>query len=367
MAPRIDGSAAGDVPLFGGFEPEEHDPRVPSERAPVPRRDDPFFGTSFVDFENVNGVHLSGSILWCDTIRKNGLSFLSSALAGDIAKNRRVLCTEATARLATRGKGKLDVLVAPYAQSLDVGDLRLSLHPAGHLLGSAQLRIERGGRTLVYAADVCTRPSGTTVRAEPVACDVLAIAATHGGRAFQVPDREEVLEQIRTFVDGALETKRPPVLLVPPLGIGQELIVSLGHMGYPIRAHKQVADVAKIYGELGVLMPPIKRFGKRISKGEVGIFPSILRSRIEQLVPEARIGFVGPRALDPAFVHQLGVQAAFPISNIADRAELLELVEKTGAREVFLTGGYVESFGADLRDRGYRVHDLLPRRQLELF
>lgn len=326
-----------------------------------------FYGGPFRDFENIAGVHLASSILWFDNQRKNGLNFLSSALAGDISKNRRFLCTEATLKLASRGRGKLDVLTAPYEQSLAIGGLDLSLHPAGHLPGSAMLRVVRDDRVVVYAAEVTTQDSATARPASPVACDVLAIPATYGRRSVRFPPRQEVLDDIVRFIEDAFLDKRHPVLLTQPLGTAQELLASLGKMGYKFRVHRSVADVAKVYQSLGVTLPPFKRFSKVISKGEVGIFPTILRTTVDSILPEARLAFVGPKAIDATYIHQLGVADAFALSNIADYSELLNFIRASGAEEVFLTGGEINEFGAQLRSLGLRVYDLRPQEQLSLF
>lgn len=332
-----------------------------------PSGDDGFFGGPFRDFEHIGGIHLTGTVLWCDAARKNGLNFLSSALAGEIGKNRRVLCTEETYRIATRGKGKLEALTAPYDQPLTVGDLSLSLHPSGHMLGAAQIRVEREGRVVVYAGEVSTRASLTALTAEPIPCDVLALPATFGARAFQFPERQPVLADIEAFIKETLSARQTPVLLAQPMGIGQELLVSLGRSGHRLRVHRSIAEVAKLYESLGVTMAAYKRLTSRIGKGEVALMPPILRRKVDELVPDARIALVGPRAVDAPHVHQMAVSEAFPLSNIADHSDLLAFVEATGARQVFLKSGHVEAFGSDLRERGIRVHDLLPREQLELF
>lgn len=323
-------------------------------------------GGSFRDFEHAGGIHLSQSILWCDANRRSGLNFLSSANAGEIGKNRRFLCTEATSVLAARGKGKLDVLVAPYGKTLKIGELELQLEPSGHMLGGAQLVIRREGRVVVFAGDVSVRPSATSVTGEAVPCDVLALSATHAPRGLRFPPRAEVLEALRSFVVATLENRQNPLLLAPPLDVGPELCVLLGRAGFKLRVHRQIADILKSYGQLGVHLPPLKRLGKSVRRGDVIVAPPILRTQLEAL-GDLRVALVGPRAVDAAFVHQARVTHAFPLSNVADGSELLDFVLRTGASEVFLTGGETVDFGDALRAQGVRVRDLRPREQLELF
>lgn len=323
-------------------------------------------GGSFQDFEHAGGIHLSESILWCDANRRSGLNFLSSANAGEIGKHRRFLCTEATSVLAARGKGKLDVLVAPYGKIFKVGELELQLEPSGHMLGGAQLVIRREGRVVVYAGDLSVRPSATAVTGAPVPCDVLAVPATYAGRGLRFPPRAEVLESLRTFVTATLENRQNPLLLASPLDVGPELAVVLGRAGFKLKVHRQIVDILKTYAQLGVHAPTIKRLGKTMMRGDVLIAPPILRTQLETL-GDLRTAIVGPRAVDAAYVHQARVAHAFPLSNVADGVELREFVLATGASEVFLTGGATGDFGATLRADGLIVRDLRPREQLELF
>lgn len=348
-------------------EGEDADRDGPGGTRRLRSSDRAYFGQPFRDFENVGGVHLTDSVLWCDGDRKNGLNFVSSAVAAEVGRDRKVLCTEATLRLFGKNKRLPDALTAPFGHAIRVGALGLSLHQAGFILGAAQLRIEREGRVIVYARDVCPRASTVAPSAEPVPCDVLALAATHGGRLDRFPAREGVIEEIVRFVDASLEAKRPPVLLAERLRVAPDLAILLGRAGYRLRLHRAVADVLKLHEGLGVAVPAFKRLGKKPTRGDVVIAPPILRTNLSATLPEARMALVGPRATDAAHVHQLGVAEAFPLANVADQAELLAFVEATGAREVFLTGGKVEELGAALTATGRVVRDLRPQQQLSLF
>lgn len=267
----------------------------------------------------------------------------------------------------SRGKGRSEALTPSYDQRLAIGELELSLHPSGHMLGSAQLRVVRGNRTLVYAGDICGRSGWVCPPAEAVPCDVLALPATFGQRGLRFPARDRIMTRLERFLDKALEAKGPAVLLVPPFGVGPEVVMGLGRAGYKLRLHRAVAEVMRIHADLGVRVPRYRRLGKRVGRGEVVLVPPILRAQLPSLFPGARIGFVGPRAVEPDYVHRLGVDEAFALSNVADHTELLEFVHATGAREVFLTGGAIGDVQEELRERGLVVRDLLPQKQLTLF
>jgi Cft2 family RNA processing exonuclease len=241
------------------------------------------------------------------------------------------------------------------------------MHPAGHVLGSAQLLIERNGRRVVYTSDVCTRTMATVEKAKPVPCDVLAIPATYGARLYRFPPREEVLESIRRFVERCFEDHATPVLIAELLGTAQELMRSLGEAGLKLRVHGSIYDVAKIYKELGVSLPGSRRFGGTPARDEVVIFPPILRKHAAiRKLKKSRTAIVSGRAVEPGFAFQQRVDEAFPLADACDHDELVAFIEETGAGEIYLSGGHVDELGEELRGKGHRVFPLDPPVQLKL-
>lgn len=364
------------APRPARIEPVEPEPRAPTpapsepEVAPVPqsKRESLYFDEPFREFEHNGGVHLADSILWCDADRRHDLCFISHAHADYIGKNRRILATDQTVRILTRGTGKIDSLTSPYRRSFTLGPLELEMHPAGHVLGSAQLLITRDGRRIVYTSDINPRVTATVEAAEPVPCDVLAIPATYGLPVYRFPPREEVIARIEQFVADCLDDRATPVLIANQIGTSQELMQILGKAGHRLRVHRSIFDVAKIYKDHGIDFPGSRRFQGSPAKDEVVIFPPILRRHASiRRLRKYQTALVTGRALDEAFVHRHRVDAAFPLSDSADHDELLAFIEGTGASEVYLVGGHIEEFGETLRARGHRVYSLIPPQQLSLF
>lgn len=342
--------------------PEPPDPGL------EPRRESLFFDEPYREFEYNGGIHLTGSILWCDADRRRDLTFISHSHVDNIGKNRRILATDKTVKILTRGTGKIDALTSPYRRSFTLGPLELEMHPAGHVLGSAQLLIIRDGRRIVYTSDVNTRHTATAERAAPVPCDVLAIPATYGLPMFSFPPREEVFQQIKKFVDDCLEDRATPVLIANPIGTGQELMHLLGKASYRLRVHRSIYDVAKIYRELGVAISNCRRFQGTPARDEVVIFPPILRKHASiRKLKKYRTALVTGRAKDESYVFRHRVDAAFPLSDTCDHDELVSFIRGTGASEIYLSEGYVEELAAELRDLGLKVYQIVPPQQLSLF
>lgn len=347
------------------------DPPAPAKGAPVvhrPAEDETFFDQPFRELEHSSGgLHLADSVLWFDADRRRELSFISSAHADFVGKHRRILATEQTVKILTRGSGRIEALTSPYRRSFALGPLELEMHPAGRMLGSAQLLVQREGRRILYTNDFHTAKQSTCERAKPIECDVVALPATHGHPSFRFPDREEVLEQIVGFVDRAFEEKHTPVLVAPPLGLAQELMYFLVKRGVRIRAHRSIHDVAKVYAELGVNLLPVKRLQAKPARDEVVMVPPILRHSTQiRKLDRHRTALVSGRAVEPDHVFHMRVDAAYPLAEAADYDELLAFVKATGAEEVYLTSGYVDELAEALREGGRKVYPLVRPEQLAL-
>lgn len=327
----------------------------------------PFFDEPYREFEHNQGVHLTDSVLWCDAKRLRDLCFISHAHFDFVGKNRKILATDKTIRILTRASGKIDALTSPYRQQFTLGPLKLQMHPAGHVLGSAQLLIERNDRRIVYTSDVNTRPTATVERAKPVPCDVLAIPATYGLPLYRFPEREEVFERMKSWIERCFEEHATPVLLADTIGSSQEIMRLLGDAGMKLRVHGSIYDVAKIYRDLGVSLPGSRRFGGTPARDEVVIFPPILKtSPAIRKLRKSRTAIISGRAVEPGFAFQQRVDDAFPLSDIADHEELLDFILQTGAKEVFLFDGHVNELGEELRAKGVKVYALEPPKQLAL-
>ena len=169
------------------------------------------------------GLHLTGTPLWLDARRKSELSFVSHAHSDHIARHVRTIATSATLKFMTHRLGTLpSALPVPYGRGFDLGPLYLELLPAGHILGSAQLRVTRDdGVRVVYTGDLNTVPSLTAEPVQVAECDTLIIESTFGHPRYTFPPKERVLADIEAWCRDKLERGVAPILLGYPLGKSQ--------------------------------------------------------------------------------------------------------------------------------------------------
>lgn len=318
-----------------------------------------------------NGLHLTGTPLSLDATRKSPLSFVSHGHTDHIARHEATISTAATLRFMTHRLGPVGApLSVPFNQIFELGSLTLELLPAGHILGSAQIRIIRSdGKRIVYTGDLNVVPSLTAEPVQVAECDTLVIEATFGHPRYRFPPKEEVLGKVEAWVRQQLERNTVPVLLGYPLGKSQEAMKYLASKGLSLVAHASIYEMAQLYGELGVTIEPLRRFDGKVEPGEVLFFPPHLArgGGLSGLWPRATAVLTG-WALDPGAAYRYGAQVAFPVSDHADCPSLVKYVKDTGAREVITHHGFKNELAQLLREKGVDARALGAKpQQLALF
>jgi putative mRNA 3-end processing factor len=316
------------------------------------------------------GLHLTGTPLWLDAHRKSELSFVSHAHSDHIARHERVIATSSTLRFMTHRLGKLaSALPVPYGRGFDLGPLYLELLPAGHILGSAQLRVTRqDGVRVVYTGDLNLAPSLTAEPAQVAECDTLIIESTFGHPRYVFPPKEKVFADIEAWLRQQLDRGVTPVLLGYPLGKSQEAMKAMSSRGFDICAHPSIYDMTELYRECGMPIERVRRFDGSVKDGEVGFFPpfNARRSGLGKIWPRATAVLTG-WALDPGAAARYGADVAFPLSDHADFPQLVEYAKKTGANEVLTHHGFAEDLAKALQAEGIDARPVGTIKQLELF
>ena len=317
-------------------------------------------------------LRVTGTVLHLDSRRRAACAFVSHAHGDHIGRHDRTIATAATLALMRHRLGEprrrpTEALPATYRAPFGLGELTLELFAAGHVLGSAQLRVVRDGVALAYTGDLCLEPNLTADAAEVVSCDVLVLESTFGLPRYVFPPKHEVLAAIRRFVDGALADGATPVLLGYALGKAQEILKYLGEAGYPCRAHPVVHAVNRVYEAQGVPLPNVALLPPEgPARGEVVVAPPHLARTSPILrIRNRRTAVLTGWAVDGRRGFR-GADAAFPLSDHADFPALLRYAKASGASRVLTVHGYARELAAALRGEGLRAEPLVEREQLEL-
>lgn len=250
--------------------------------------------------------------------------------------------------------------VIGWDEKVDVGGAQLSIAPAGHILGAAQLVVDHARGRFVYTGDYRTGPGETHAEGAPVECDTLAIESTFGLPMFSFPDREETMAALVAWCRGVLEAGDTPVVYAYALGKSQALARALVTAGLPVLAHGAAFKICRAYESLGVelgvasgALRPYADEKKKKSLGAVLLTPP--RTAATPMIKGRkgfRAAYVSGWSLIDASIERLRAEIGFVLSDHADFDDLLETVRGSRARFVYATHGEPTVFSRILREQG---------------
>ena len=228
-----------------------------------------------------------------------------------------------------------------YGAPITIGSTRVSLHPAGHILGSAQVRIEHAGEVWVFSGHYKLAPDLTCAPFEPLHCHTFVTEATYGLPIFRWPADMEVRDAIHSWWRANQEAGRASLLFTHPLGKAQRLLALLDPSIGPILCDEAVERVNRLYREHGIELAPTTTAD--------GV--SDRRSLI--LAPPSAHGSAWAKRFGPASTalasgwmrirgtrRRRSLDRGFAFSDHADWAGLLRAIEETRAERVWVTGGF---------------------------
>jgi len=189
-----------------------------------------------VEVHHRKGVWLPQAGWWLDAQARAERSFVSHAHSDHIARHKEILCTPATARmLHARMPGRRIVTELPFGRRhpLEFG-INATLHPAGHILGSAQILLEHEAHgSLLYTGDFKLRASLAAEKCATPRADVLIMETTFGLPRYVFPPEQEVIAQLVEFCRNAVAEGATPALLCYSLGKSQEVLRALAPANLP--------------------------------------------------------------------------------------------------------------------------------------
>lgn len=316
--------------------------------------------------------------LWIDSLRSRARCYVSHGHADHAREHETIVSTPANAAICrarferraakTKERPACDFELHEFNVPWREGDHELTLFPAGHVLGSAQLLIASERGRFVYTGDFKLSRSYTCEPAEVKRCDVLLMECTYGRPQYLFPSRDEVEERVVAFAAEALSGGCVPVFYAYSLGKAQEAMAILGKAGIALAAHDAIADMARVYERSGVRLPSYERYDAETYDGTAALIwppsgralPAALRGRT------VRTAMLTGWALGKGAEYRYGVDACIPLSDHADYEALLRYIELAQPRKVLLNHGW-RDFVWRLKRMGIEASYLEANEQLALF
>ncbi len=302
------------------------------------------------------GLYVPELDLWLDSRRKRDSSVISHAHSDHTGRHRRPVVTPNTLLLLRDYLKNAAPVVLPYGETLDTPTHSITLHPAGHCLGSAQtLAVSKAtGERLLYTGDIKTRPSPTNEPLEPVQADTLVIESTYGHPDYVFPSEEQTLINASRMLRAWLSRGERPVVLGWRLGKAQELLHHLLADGFDVVAEEGIYQTVEAYREAGVeFSGRVFAFDGHWPDGAVALFPPGRASRaLSSYRRQRTMELTGWAASDSPPHWRRPADSNLPFSDHADYNDLLAYVETVKPKRVYTVYGFPE-LATKLREMGY--------------
>ncbi len=240
-----------------------------------------------------------------------------------------------------------------YGEKRYFNGVELSLHPAGHIPGSAQVRIAYKGEVWVLSGDYKTENDGLSTPFEPIRCTHFVTESTFGLPLFRWRPQEEVVADMLQWIRGLAGEGRNAFIHAYSLGKAQRIMCALHAAGVPMLVHGSVrnTNLALLAAGLDIPNPPLVSGQQHIAPGTVIIAPasaaeSNWTKRFEPYAEAAASGWMALRGTR----RWMNAERGFALSDHADWDGLRSAVLATGAAQVFVTHGYAALFSRYLNE-----------------
>lgn len=253
--------------------------------------------------------------------------------------------------------GDIVVTGKEWGETFTINNVKFSLHPAGHIIGSSQIRVEHQGEKWVFTGDYKTEDDGISTPYEVVKCHTFITECTFGLPAFKWTPQQEVFQDINNWWENNRNEGKTSVLFGYSLGKAQRLLKYLDTDIGKIYTHAAIENMTEILRPL-VNFPPTTLITKETKKedlaGNMVLAPPSAHGSpwIRKMVPFVTGSASGWMAFRGAR-RRRAIDKGFVLSDHCDFQQLLDSIKATGAEKIICTHGYTDLFSRYLRELGY--------------
>jgi putative mRNA 3-end processing factor len=241
--------------------------------------------------------------------------------------------------------GDIRVQGLEYGESITHNGVRISLHPAGHVLGSAQIRMECGGEVWVASGDYKVEPDKTCAPFEPVRCDTFITESTFGLPIYRWDPEQQVIDEMNAWWRRNAEEGRCSVVFAYAFGKAQRILSRLDASIGPIVCHGAVEPLNRVYRAGGVELPETVMVGEidkaALRRAIVIAPPSASGSPWMKRFGDYSDSFASGWMLLRGARRRRGVDRGFVLSDHADWPGLMSAIKATEAQQIIVTHGSI--------------------------
>jgi putative mRNA 3-end processing factor len=271
------------------------------------------------------------------------------------------LCTREARPVIRYRLGEVKIETVEYGEARTINGVRFSFHPAGHIVGSAQIRVEYRGEVWLVSGDYKLEDDGLSAPFEPVKCHTFITESTFGLPVYTWKPQAQVFGEINDWWRRNKEEGKVSVLGAYALGKAQRLLEGLDLTTGPVYTHGAVEQINEIIRSQGIELPPTIRATPEIDRktyagAMVIATPSATASSWMRRFKPASVGIASGWMALRGTRRRRGADRGFVLSDHVDWEGLNSAIAATGAERVFVTHGYTEIFTRWLREQGYEAY-----------
>jgi len=284
---------------------------------------------------------------------------------------RYLTCERGQGLLRARLGDDCPIEAIPYGSKVNIGDVTVSLHPSGHILGSAQVRIEHKGEIWVVSGDYKTEKDTTCHPFELVPCHTFITESTFGLPIYRWQPATEIFEEINRWWRTNAAAGKCSILFGYALGKAQRILSGIDDAIGPIYSHGSVHRITELYREVGVKLPDLVHVaslpkGTKFGGSLIVAPPSAQNSAWTKQFGLASTAFASGWMRIRGTRRRKSIDKGFALSDHADWHALNSVIEGTGAERVFVTHGYTSEMVRWLNETGVAAEALATHFEGEL-
>lgn len=280
-----------------------------------------------------------------------------------ILGHRYYLCTRLTeAVLKLRLGSFIQTQIVEFGEKITINNVQFSFHQAGHIPGSAQIRVEHKGEVWVITGDYKTEPDRVSGNYELLNCNTFITETTFALPIYQWQPQAHTMQEILNWYHYNLSLGKSTIILAYALGKSQRIIQNIPDE-IPVFTHATVEDTNKALREAGLKLRKTIQINSRVSKKDIQkgitIAPSsIINTPLMRVLESPAIGYASGWMALNRFRKQQIASAGFVLSDHVDWNELNQVVDGCGAENIWLMHGYTKEYKQHLISKGKNVNDI---------
>lgn len=276
---------------------------------------------------------------------------------------KKYLCHHLTVPiLHIRIGADIQVQSVGYNEPTNINGVKVSFHPAGHIIGSAQIRMEYKGKVAVVSGDYKLQNDGLSTVFEPVKCHEFVTESTFGLPIYKWASTEKLNESMQNWVLHNKEIGKTSVFVGYSLGKAQRILNAVSGIA-PVYTHYSITKLNQAYENVGIQLPHYESLDFResvqhVNKGIVIVPPSLVDTNVLKKIPNMVYAICSGWMQVRGARRWRSADAGFAVSDHADWDDLLKAVKETNAEKVYVTHGQTAVFAKYLNENGIEAVEL---------